>query len=93
MNAMEEIYPKVIIKVIGETAPFLYEVSLKYFTNTDAPTAQCDNIRTGTYNTIEEVTACFGWGLKERLQELIREHLKNAMGVKFSLQDAYPVAE
>jgi len=84
---VEEIYPTAIINVIGGAAPFQYEVSLKDAVNGDAQVA---NIRTGTYNTIEEVIACFEWELKERLQELIREHLKGALGVKFSLQDAYP---
>jgi hypothetical protein len=88
---MEDIYPTVTIKIIGGNAPFQYEVSLKDATNIDAPTAQSDIIRTGTYNTIEEVIACFEWGLKTRLQELIRERLKNALVVEFSLQDAYPV--
>jgi hypothetical protein len=57
---MEEIYPTVVIVVIGETAPFQYEVSLKDAANGDAQVA---NIRTGTFNSIEEVIACFEWGL------------------------------
>jgi hypothetical protein len=90
---MEETYPTVIIKVIGGAAPFQYEISLKDATNRDAPTAQVANIRTGTYDTIKEVIACFEWELPEGLQELIRENLTNARGVEFNLQDAYSAPE
>jgi hypothetical protein len=86
---MEDTYPTAIIKVIGATPPFQYEVSLEDATNSDAPTTPYDNIRTGIYNTIEEVIACFEWGLREPLQECIREKLRNGTGVKFSLRDAY----
>jgi len=90
---MEEMYSTVTINVIGRTAPFQYEVSLKDTANRDAPTAQAANIRAGTYKTINEVIACFEWELPEPLQEWIRENLANARGVEFSLQDAYSVPE
>ena len=90
---MEDIYPTVIIKVMGGTAPFQYEVSLKNSTSREAPTVQAAEIRTGTYDTIEEVIACFEWELPERLQELIREKLMNATGVEFNARDAFSVPE
>lgn len=90
---MEEVYPTVIIKVIGASAPFQYEVSLKGDAHGVAPQAQAASITTGTYHTIEDVIACFEWELPERLQELIQENLTNATGVDFNLQDAYSLPE
>jgi hypothetical protein len=90
---MQDIYPTVEIKVIGKTAPFRYVVSLKEAANEGGPTAQAADISTGTYNTVNEVIACFDWELPNRIQELIREKLTEAGEVEFSLQDAYSAPE
>ena len=90
---MEDSYPTVDIKIIGQTAPCKYAVSLEEAVVADAATAPATDVRTGICNTIEEVIACFEMELPEWLADSIRDNLRSGRGVRFNLKEAYAANE